>query len=171
MPEPLLLPLLSESLRLHAGLFVALLAVAVFHALFKRTSYGYQLQILGSGVDVARYAGFRTGWLTISALGLSGGMAGLAGAVEVSGVHHRLEEAFADGFGLTAIAVALMGRLHPLAIPAAAILFGGLNVGAGALQREMAIPFPLVWILQGTVVLAVLAWSVAARQPAGAAAT
>ena len=93
----------------------------------------------------------------VGAMLLSGGFAGLAGAVEVAGIHLRLEDNFAEGFGLIGIALALMARLNPLAVPLAALLFAVFQVGSGALQRELAVPYPIVWIFAGTIVLAVLA--------------
>jgi simple sugar transport system permease protein len=90
-------------------------------------------------------------------MGISGGLAGLAGAVEVGGIYQRIVENMGEGFGLAGIAVALIARLEPVAIPFAACLFGIFFAGAGALQRELALPFPLVWIVEATVIFTVSA--------------
>jgi simple sugar transport system permease protein len=89
----------------------------------------------------------------------SGALAGLAGAIEIAGIHERLQDGFASGFGITAIAVALMARLRPLAVPFTAALFGLLTVGSAALQRELGVPFPLVSIIEGIVILGFLVTS------------
>lgn len=155
--ESMHLPVLADETRLHAGLLVAVAAALLIHVLFARTALGYRLAVVGANPDAARYAGMREGRLITLAMLLSGGLAGLAGAIEIAGVHHRLEDNFAEGYGLIGIAVALMARLQPLVVPLAAIFFGVFLVGAGALQRELAVPFPIVWIFAGTIVLAVLA--------------
>jgi simple sugar transport system permease protein len=154
------LPTLLEASRVHAGLVVAVLAVAVVAIVLSRTAFGFRLTVLGINPDAAAYAGMRRTLLTAAAMAVSGGLAGLAGAVEIAGLHRRLEDGFADGFGLAAIAAALMARLNPLAVPIAALFFGVFYAGSGALQREAGVPFPIVWIIQGCVVLAfvALAW-------------
>jgi len=88
---------------------------------------------------------------------LSGALCGLAGAVEVTGVFHRLDENVAPGIGIMAVAVALLAQLKPLAVPFTALLIGMLTVGAGALQRRIGVPFPLVWVLDALVIFAFLA--------------
>jgi simple sugar transport system permease protein len=103
-------------------------------------------------------------------MAFSGAFAGLAGAVEIAGVHQRLQDNFAGGFGLEAIAVALMANLRPLAVPVTAVLFGVFYVGSGALQRQLSVPFPLVWIIEGVVILAFLAFGAAVSRRAGAVA-
>ena len=80
---------------------------------------------------------------------LSGGLAGLAGAIEVLGVHYRLIEGFSQGFGFTAVSVALLGAANPLAVVPAALFFGFLQAGALAMQREVGVPSSLVFVIQG----------------------
>ena len=104
--------------------------------------------------------------LTIIVMAISGGLAGLAGAVEVGGIYQRIEDNMGEGLGLAGIAVALIARLEAAAIPFAACLFGIFFAGAGALQRELALPFPLVWIVEATVIFAVSAlhWAMPIRK-------
>jgi simple sugar transport system permease protein len=92
----------------------------------------------------------------VLAMAVSGGLCGLAGGVEVAGVFQRLEENMFPGAGATVIAVALLARLNPLAVPLTALVFGILTVGTAALQRQMGVPYPLLWIIEGSVILAVL---------------
>ncbi len=94
--------------------------------------------------------------LLIVALLGSGGLAGLAGAMEVSGVTHLLYQRISPGYGFTAIAVALLARLSPLGIIAAALIFGGLEAGAGAMQRDAGIPAVAVQVVQAVVLLAMV---------------
>ena len=110
----------------------------------------------GTNPTAARFGGVNDRFVMFAAMALSGALAGLAGASEVSGIHQRLQDNFAPGFGVAAIAVALLARLNPLAVPLAALLFGVLHVGSGVLQRESGIPIPIVWIIEGVVILAFL---------------
>jgi len=155
--EALQLPVLDAGSRLHGGLLVALLAVALLQLVLSRSAFGFRLAVLGENAEAATYAGIKAAPTVVLGLLLSGALGGLAGAVEIAGVFHKLEDNFAAGFGLSAIAVALMARLQPWAIPFTAILFGVFYVGSGALQRQIGLPFPLVWIIQGVVILAFLA--------------
>jgi simple sugar transport system permease protein len=97
-------------------------------------------------------------------MALSGALGGLAGAVEIAGVFHRLEDNFSSGIGLSAIAVALMARLQPAWVPLSALLFSVFQVGSGALQRQLDLPFPIVWIIQASVILAFLCHRPGTRQ-------
>lgn len=150
------LPVLVPGGRLHAGLLLAVGATIAVHFLF-RTRFGFRLAVLGDNPSAAAYAGYPSGQLTILAMFISGGCAGLAGAVEVAAVDHRLYEDFAQGYGLAAIAVALIAGRSPLLIPLAAMIFGVFLAGAGALQRQLNVPSPLAWVIEGAVILALVA--------------
>jgi len=163
------LPLLGSGTQLHAGIIVAVLVAAVMQIAISRTTFGFRLSVLGESAGAAVYAGLNVARVTVGAMALSGAFAGLAGAVEIAGVHQRLQDNFAGGFGLEAIAVALMARLHPIAVPLTAVLFGIFYVGSGALQRQMSVPFPLVWIIEGVVILAYLGFVAAAARNAARA--
>lgn len=164
LPEVLHLPILVADSRVHAGLSIAIALAILVGVILKHTSLGYRIALVGESAGAAVYAGIRDRAVIVGAMFLSGGFAGLAGAVEIAAIHHKLEDGFAEGFGLTAIAVALLARLNPFAVPLAALLFGVFQVGSGALQRELAIPFPIVWIIAGTVIFAFLALGALARR-------
>jgi general nucleoside transport system permease protein len=166
IPDDCILPIITAGTRLHAGLLVAGVMLVVFAVVQRQTVLGLQSAVFGANPGAAAYAGFRTKMLTIVVMALSGGLAGLAGAVEVAGVYHRIEDNMAEGLGLAGIAVALLARLEAAAIPFAACLFGIFFAGAGALQRELALPFPLLWIIEATAIFAVTAlqWAVAGRR-------
>jgi general nucleoside transport system permease protein len=166
IPEDCFLPVIAPGTRLHAGLSVALVMVIAFAFIQRRTVLGFESSVLGANPGAAAYAGFRVKILTVIVMAISGALAGLAGAVEVAGLYQRLQDNMGEGFGLAAIAVALIARLEAAAIPLAACLFGIFFAGTGALQRELALPFPLVWIIEAAVIFAVAAlqWALPSRK-------
>jgi simple sugar transport system permease protein len=87
---------------------------------------------------------------------IAGGLAGIAGAIEVLGVHYRLIEGFSQGFGFNAVAIALLAALNPLAVLPAGLFFGFLEAGALAMQREIGVPSSLVFVIQGLTMIFVL---------------
>ncbi|MEO5926273.1 MAG: ABC transporter permease, partial [Bryobacteraceae bacterium] len=99
--------------------------------------------------QAADYAGVSFSRGVMAVMLLSGGLAGLAGAVEVLGVHFRLIEGFSQGIGFTAVAVALLGLVDPLTIVPAALFFGFLQAGSLAMQREVGVPSSLIYVIQG----------------------
>jgi ABC-type uncharacterized transport system permease subunit len=163
------LPVLPGS-RLHAGFALALGAAVVVWYLFARTYWGFKLRAVGAGARAAEISG-RIDARRISAVALlgSGALAGLAGGVEVSGVSYALFQNLSPGYGFTAIAVALLARLHPLGVVATGILFGALEAGAGAMQRDAGVPAVAVYVVESVAILAVLL--VDAIQRRGPAAT
>jgi simple sugar transport system permease protein len=153
LPEAARLPLLPGSLRLHAGLpFLYLLPLALWLVLF-RTAAGLRLRAVGLNPEAARYAGISTSRETVRVLLISGGLAGLAGAIEICGVTGRLFENLSPGYGFTAIAVALLARLHPLGVIPAALFFAALASGSGAMQRVANVPSVAVHVVEGLVIL------------------
>ena len=107
------LPLLPGT-RLHAGILLALAGAVVLRHLFTRTLWGFQLRAVGLSPRAAEISGrIDSRWMAAAALALSGAIAGLAGGVEVAGVSYALFQNLSPGYGFTAIAVALLGRLHP----------------------------------------------------------
>jgi len=156
LASSLRLPVLFDGTRISAGLIVAALACVAVWFLVAHSRYGYALTVTGKNPDAARYGGIRPAVIAFSVLCLSGGLAGLAGIVEVSGLHGRLQEGFSGGIGITAIAVALLARLNPPWVPVAAFGFAGLYVGSDAVARITAVPFPLVHVIEGAIVLAFL---------------
>lgn len=159
--KALRLPILFDGTRVHLGLVIAILAVVVVTLLASRSRFGFKLDVVGANEHAARYAGIDPRWIAGAVLALSGALAGLAGAVEISGLYGRLQEGFAPGFGIAAIAVALVARLNPLFVPLSAFLFSLLYVGLGALARNGVVPFPIINIIEGTIILVFLAGSVA----------
>ncbi|MEM8551826.1 MAG: ABC transporter permease [Pseudomonadota bacterium] len=169
LEEALRLPTLIDGTRISAGLIIALAAVLAVWFIVARLRYGYSLTLIGQNVEAARYGGVRIGWITVSVMALSGGLAGLAGIVEVSGLHGRIQEGFAPGFGITGIAVALLARLDPLRVPIAAFAFAALYVGSANVARSTDVPFPLVHIIEAAIILGFLAATLLKRKGGAAA--
>jgi len=162
LPETSDLPLLFEGFRVHLGFVIALLAALAAWVLLWRTSLGFKLRSVGLSRDAARYAGIPVKRSIITALALSGAMAGLAGAILVFGSesHRMVTDGSSTGFtgsaGFNGIVVALFAGLHPLWSIPSALLFGGMLVGANALQRAAQVPSALVIALNGLIVVFVV---------------
>ena len=150
------LPLLAGT-RLHAGLLLALLGAAALWYVFARTLWGFRLRAVGMGPRAAEISGgIDARRMAAVALLVSGALAGLAGGVEVSGVSYALFQNLSPGYGFTAIAVALLARLHPVGVVATGVLFGALEAGAGAMQREAGVPAVAVYVVEAVVIVVVL---------------
>jgi ABC-type uncharacterized transport system permease subunit len=162
------LPLLPGT-RLHAGLLLALVGAAALWYVFARTLWGFRLRAVGAGPRAAEISG-RIDARRMGAVALlgSGALAGLAGGVEVSGVSYALFQNLSPGYGFTAIAVALLARLHPLGVVATGILFGALEAGAGAMQRDAGVPAVAVYVVEAVVIVVVLLAEASARRAAAA---
>jgi simple sugar transport system permease protein len=117
------------------------------------------MRAVGLSPVAARFAGIDPERHAFAALALSGALAGLAGAFEVAGVTGRLYERLSPGTGYTAIAVALLARLHPVAVVPSALFFGALEAGAAAMQREAGVPSVATQLVQGVVILVSVAFA------------
>jgi ABC-type uncharacterized transport system permease subunit len=147
------LPLLPGT-RLHAGFVVAVAAGLILWFLFARTLWGFRLRAVGVGPRAAEISG-RIDSQRVGAVALlvSGAIAGLAGGIEVSGVSYALFQNLSPGYGFTAIAVALLAGLHPIGVVVAGVLFGALEAGAGAMQRDAGVPSVAVYVVQAVVII------------------
>lgn len=150
LPAAALLPRLG---RVHLGVVAALLLAVAGHWLVFHSAVGFRLRAVGLSPRAARFAGIPAERMAVAVLVLGGALAGLAGAFEVTGVTGRLYEGLSPGYGYTAIAVALLARLEPLGVIPAALFFGTLEAGAGAMQREAGVPAEATKLVQGVVVL------------------
>jgi simple sugar transport system permease protein len=150
------LPLLSGT-RLHAGILLALIAALILWFVFTRTLWGFRLRAVGVGPRAAEVSGgIDSQRMGATALFLSGALAGLAGGVEVSGVSYALFQNLSPGYGFTGIAVALLGGLHPAGVLVSGILFGALEAGAGAMQREAGVPAVAVYVVEAVIIIIAL---------------
>jgi len=143
--------------RIHIGTLIALVMVPVVYLLLWSTPLGFRLRAVGSRASVARYAGIRVERLILFVLMFSGGMAGLAGIIEVSTLHTRLKSGISGDYGFTGILVALLGRMHPVGVLVASIFFAALTIGAQSMHVVYQLPVTLAGAVQAVVVLCVLA--------------
>ncbi len=164
IPAAAHLPPLFPGTRLHLGFLIGLGLAFALWLYLTRTPGGFRMRAVGASVRAAEVSGrFRALpviWMTFLASGI---VAGLAGWIQVAGVTRRMYEGLSPGWGYTAIAVALLARLHPLWVIPAAILFGALSAGGGAMQREAGVPEVWVRGIEALVILAVLAVDQTAR--------
>jgi len=151
------LPRLVPGLRMNIGVVIALLAVVAFAVFQFRTYRGYALTVGGIAPAAARYAGFSSRSALWTALLLSGGMAGLAGAFEVAGPLGQLTPYVPVGYGFAAIIVAFVGRLHPVGIVFSAVLMSMFYIGGELAQSRMGLPKSLTSVFQGVLLFTLLA--------------
>ncbi len=151
------LPQLFEGYRFHWGFFLALaVAFAVWWLLFK-TTIGFEIRTVGANPSAARYGGIKITRVTVLTMAISGALAGLAGANEVLGLNHFLAGGFSAGYGFDAIALALLGKSHPLGVVLAALLFGTLRNGATRMQSIASIPIDIISIVQALIIVFIAA--------------
>jgi simple sugar transport system permease protein len=158
IPDALRLGRLVPGERLHIGILLVLLAAACLWWVLRYSAAGFRVRLVGASPSAARSAGLidvaRT---TAGAFLVSGALAGLGGAIEVAGVTYALYENLSPGYGYTAIAVALLARLHPGLVIVTGILFGALESGALAMQRDAGVPSVVVTMLEALLILGLLA--------------
>jgi ABC-type uncharacterized transport system permease subunit len=138
----------GDPIRFHLGFFVALAVAALVYWLLFKTKWGFDLRTVGANPRAARYAGMNIVSSTIIAMSLSGALAGLAGANEVLGVNYNLALAFSSGYGFDSIALARLGKSHPLGVVLASLLFGFLRNGAVQMQLRAGIPIDIISVIQ-----------------------
>ena len=139
--------------RLHWGIFLAIACAVLLYVLLFRTRLGFKIRAVGKNRYAAEALGIGIQKHIVLTLALSGAFGGLAGAVEILGVHYRLFAAFSPGYGFDAIAVALLGMVHPLGIIASAYLFGVLRSGAILMQATYGVNKDMVSVITGIIVL------------------
>jgi simple sugar transport system permease protein len=148
---------LFDGLRVHWGFILALLAAFIVWWMLSKTTLGFEIRTVGANPDAAKYAGINVKRTIIVTMALSGMLAGLAGSVEVAGLNYRHELGFSIGYGFDAIAIALLGKSHPLGVVLAAILFAAMRNGATRMQFLTQMPVDLISMLQALILLFVAA--------------
>ncbi len=147
----------DPALRVHWGTLAAFVMAGLVWWLLWKTTRGFEIRTVGLNPDAARYAGVNVGRTLILTMALSGMLAGFAGAIEVTALNYRHELSFALGYGLDAIAIALLGRTHPVGVVLAAILFGAMRNGATKMQFLTQIPVDIISVVQAMILLFVAA--------------
>lgn len=153
-PAAALLPTLGGS-RIHIGLLFAFVLVGLFIVIFRNSRWGYEIKVIGASERAARYAGMNINKNIYLVLLISGAICGLAGMAEVSGIAGRLQPGLSPGYGYTAIIVAWLAKLNPLAIVLVAGLFGALQVG-GYIVQTMGVPASVAAMIQGAILFFVI---------------
>ena len=143
--------------RVHAGVFLLIIAVPLAWIFVNKSFVGFQMKVAGLATMAANYAGFKTNRLIWLALLVSGALAGLAGALEVAGPIGQLQDSWRPGYGFTAIIVAFLGRLNPVGILFGALLMALLTLGGEALQIQMSLPQSVSSLFQGLLLIFLLA--------------
>lgn len=151
-----LLNVLIPSTRFHSGILIAFACVIIVWFIMKKTSVGYELKAVGLNKRAAAVSGISVIKNIVVSAFLSGGLAGIAGVVEVLAIQKKLLEGISSNCGYTAVLIALIALNNPLGVLAVAILYAALQVGANSMQRQMGIPSAIVNILIGVVVVLIL---------------
>lgn len=154
---PRLLTWLDPNLRVHAGIILVIIAVIGAQWFLFHTKMGFEFRASGKNPDAARYAGMRAFATIVLAMGTAGAMAGLAGANQVLGVLDRATPGFSAGIGFDAIAVALLGRSHPIGVLFAGLLFGALEAGGRQMQVDAGVSIDLIGIIQALIIVFIAA--------------
>jgi simple sugar transport system permease protein len=158
LAESARLPVLIAGQRLHLGFLAAVILAIAGWWLLRATAGGFRTRVVGAGATAAASAGrVRVDRVIFRAFLSSGALAGLGGAVQVTGVTYALYEGLSPGYGYTAIAVALLARLNPLGVIAAGIFFGALESGGAGMQRDAGVPAGFVGVIEALVIVGVLA--------------
>ena len=149
--------LLGEDLRIHFGIFIALIAVFCVWWLLKRSTLGFKFRAVGANSNAARTAGISIPFVTTATMFICGGLAGLGGAVHVLGTEHALTAGVAGSIGFDAITVALLGQATPLGTVFGAFLFGALQTGGRTLLSNTGTSSDIVQVIQALIVLFIAA--------------
>ncbi len=157
------LPGLIDGVSLHAGVLVTLAVVAAAALVFSRTMFGYEIRTIGAAPRAARFSGFSETRLTLAVFALSGGLAGLAGVMEVSGQIGQLQPSISPGYGFTAIIVAYLGRLQPVGVLVAGLVLALTYVGGEGAQIALKLPLDVTKAFQGVLLVCVLGADVVTR--------
>jgi ABC-type uncharacterized transport system permease subunit len=156
-PKDVWMPVVLPGTRVHLGFVLALLAAVLFYVVFRRTTVGFEIRAVGFNPIASRFSGMNVPKNVVLVMLISGALGGLLGASEVMGVNHRLAEFWSLGWGLEGVAVALLGRANPLGVVLAAFLFGAMRAGASNMQAMTSLPAALIYIMQGTPVIVLIA--------------
>lgn len=149
--------MVSVQNRMHVGFIMMVILIWLTDWFLQRTTIGFELRTVGLNQNAARYAGMNVSFNVILAMALSGGLAGFAGAMELSGTQHKLTTLLFAGYGFDAISVALLARTNPRNMIWAGLLWGGLLSAAQAMQLRADVGSDLIRILQALIIMFVAA--------------
>ena len=142
--------------RLHYGLLFALVLAALIFFLMWKTTLGFRMRASGSEARAARYGGINVAFYVTLAMIISGAFSGLAGGIEIAGVHRRAIEGVTNNYGFSGVVVALFGGLHPFGIIPASFFFGLLIYGATLAPSKVGVPANIVQVMQGVIIIVIV---------------
>jgi ABC-type uncharacterized transport system permease subunit len=148
--------LLTKVFGVHIGWIIALILVAVIYFLLFKSKLGYEMAVMGDNLLTARYAGMNTSKILLASALIGGGLCGLSGMIQASGIERTMNDQMSSGMGFTAIIVAYMSRLNPLALVVGSFLFAVLLQGGEYIQSSLQISSDIAQILQGMILICVL---------------
>ncbi len=143
--------------RMHWGFILAIIVAILVWFLLWKTTLGFEIRTAGANPDAGKYAGVNVGRTIVLSMTLSGMLAGMAGAIEVTALNYRHELGFSIGYGFDAIAIALLAKSHPLGVILSAILFGAMRNGGTRMQFLTQIPVDVISVIQALILLFVAA--------------
>jgi simple sugar transport system permease protein len=149
-------PKLIPRSRLHLGFLLAMLVILVLWFVLTRSAFGLKMRAVGLSAEAAGFAGIHVNRTILIAALVSGGIAGLAGANEVAGIHYHLIDAISPGYGYTGIIIATLGTLNAVGVALAAVFIGLIDTGAQTVSRALGVPVYLGDVIQATLLLVTL---------------
>ena len=154
---PQILAFIDPQLRLHGGFLLMLVAVFFIYWLLFHTTIGYEFRATGANPNAAKYAGIKAGLTIVLVMAIAGALAGLAGSNQITGILGRASPGFSASIGFDAIAVALLGRSHPIGVLFAGLLFGALIAGGRLMQVKAGVSVDLITIIQALIIVFIAA--------------
>ena len=155
---PRLLHFMDQGYRVHAGIIVALLASAFTYWLLFKSTIGFEFRAVGANPSAAKYAGMNTSRTYVAVMAFAGAMAGLGGASQIlGGTFLKATPGFSSNIGFDAIAMALLGRSHPVGIVAAGLLFGALRSGGQEMQATANVGVDITTVIQALIIIFIAA--------------
>ena len=159
LPQSLWLPKLTAfgNSSANVGIYIAVFIALAVAFLFFKTTHGYEIKIVGSNADFAKYGGIRSSRVILKVMALSGAVAGVIGAIEVTATQHRLIASFNPGIGFDGIVVALLANNNPLGVLISGFFFGGLTNSGNVMERVTEIPHIVTQIVMAIIILTISA--------------
>ena len=139
------------------GFYIAVIVALVAAFLFFKTTLGYEIKLVGTNPDFARYGGMKPNLVVLKVMALSGAVAGVIGTIEVTAVQHKLIAAFNPDIGFDGIVVSLLANNNPLGILISGFFFGGLKNGGNVMQRVTEVPQIVTQIIRAIIILTISA--------------
>ena len=150
------LPIIIKGTRLHSGILIALFIAIIYYLIYKKGYWGYEIRLMGINPKSAHIQGLNTVRNLILTAVVSGGIAGIAGSVELMGIHFHLREGLSQGYGYTGIIIAMLGLLHPIGVLLSAFFMSTIETGTLAMHRTTGLPYPIALVIEGLILIFVL---------------